>query len=291
MKHRMKGKIVIVNKRKSNRERLLATYPNAYIFDVTSDSQDKMGQFFSPYYPHGNVPVPFSEGITAHSVEGIWQGLKFLKGFGIDVSFLSKEIGGKMKRKGVVLGHQKGLNSSELLGYYYARFLIYLPSYYWVLTEVESNRRILKRMSDLLEVGRDFVLLDYNTNLDIDDTSKPLSHAGLIKLYLEEEEYPLLATNDDVEKRLNDLRENMDKLFDDLLKKGREEVLFESSKTYSRGEYIAFLRKSVLKMSQKDMSKRFDISVETISSIETDKNVSPKKVIDLYSKLLLVLRD
>jgi hypothetical protein len=29
------------------------------------------------------------------------------------------------------------------------------------------------------------ILLDYETNTDIDDLSKPLSHAGLVKRYIE----------------------------------------------------------------------------------------------------------
>jgi len=32
---------------------------------------------------------------------------------------------------------------------------------------------------------QNIVLLDYETNTDIDNLSKPLSHAGLIKRYLE----------------------------------------------------------------------------------------------------------
>jgi hypothetical protein len=31
---------------------------------------------FSPFYPHGDILVPLWLGLTAASVEGIWQGLK-----------------------------------------------------------------------------------------------------------------------------------------------------------------------------------------------------------------------
>ena len=33
-------------------------------------------QKLSPFYPHGGIPVPFSEGVTATCVEAVWQGLK-----------------------------------------------------------------------------------------------------------------------------------------------------------------------------------------------------------------------
>ena len=35
----------------------------------------------------------------------------------------------------------------------------------------------------------DIVFLDYNTNIEFRDTSSPISHAGLVKLYIEGE-YP-----------------------------------------------------------------------------------------------------
>ena len=43
---------------------------------------------------------------------------------------------------------------------------------------------IVERIKKQSEI-QDIVLLDYNTNTDIRDISKPLSHAGLVKLYIE----------------------------------------------------------------------------------------------------------
>jgi hypothetical protein len=37
-----------------------------------------------------------------------------------------------------------------------------------------------------LEQEKPVVLLDYETNDDIDNTAKPLSHAGLVKAFLED---------------------------------------------------------------------------------------------------------
>ena len=66
-------------------EKLKEDYPGAIIIDVTSQARD---QFigFSPFYPHGGIPVPFSPGWYAMSVESIWQGLKDYKKAGIDIS-------------------------------------------------------------------------------------------------------------------------------------------------------------------------------------------------------------
>ena len=100
--------IVIESKRKKI-ENILKKYPNAIIADVTSQAKDGLVKL-SPFYPHGGIPVPFSDGMTATCVEAVWQGLS-----------KSKTI----------------------------------------------------------------VLLDYNTCCDVEDLSKPLSHAFLVKAYAE----------------------------------------------------------------------------------------------------------
>ena len=68
------------------------------VVDVTSGSADIKGRFFSPFYPHGDIPVPFLRspdvaGELPHyysrSVEGVWQGLKMFtkqKVEGVDVT-------------------------------------------------------------------------------------------------------------------------------------------------------------------------------------------------------------
>ena len=66
--------IKIVSKR-SKQENILKKYPNAIIADVTSQANDGLVKL-SPFYPHGGIPVPFSDGMTATCVEAVWQGLQ-----------------------------------------------------------------------------------------------------------------------------------------------------------------------------------------------------------------------
>lgn len=63
-----------------------------------------------------------------------------------------------------------------------ARHTIYLPAYHWVLEcYLQDLLTELRRLA-----GEKTVLfLDYETNCDIKNATRPLSHAGLIKLYLE----------------------------------------------------------------------------------------------------------
>ena len=59
--------------------------------------------------------------------------------------------------------------------------LIYLPTYKWVLEN--KLQKEIKELRDLLKTTN-IVFLDYNINMEIYN-DKPLSHANLVKLYLE----------------------------------------------------------------------------------------------------------
>ena len=79
-----------------------------------------------------------------------------------------KNIKRTVRRFGKPLGHRKGVDGTELLGYIEARKQIYIPAYKWVLET------------------KTIVLLDYDTNADVENAKKPLSHASLIKAYVED---------------------------------------------------------------------------------------------------------
>lgn len=180
--------IYIEHKRKKE-ENILKQYPGAIIADVTSKATDSLIKL-SPFYPHGNIPVPYSEGYSATCVEAIWQGLKVFEDHDIDIKSFSndtmKNIKRTVRKLGKPLGHRKGVYGQELLNYIDARFLIYLPAYKHVLENNVQN--IINRLSEASK-SKEIILLDYTTNSNIFDTSKPLSHAALIKLYIENK-YP-----------------------------------------------------------------------------------------------------
>jgi len=170
----------IVESKRRKPETLAALYPQALILDVTSQGMQPWIKF-SPFYPHGNIPVPFSPEIVAASVEGIWQGLKVFEKIDIDVSKFAvttmKNIKRSTRTSGAVLGHRAGVGGSALLSYGDARRQIYVPSYQWVLDHhLQAEIQQLKIEGQTQTV----VLLDYETNGDLDNLSKPLSHAALI---------------------------------------------------------------------------------------------------------------
>ena len=93
-----------------------------------------------------------------------------------------KNLKRTVRRFGRPLGHRKGVHGKELLGYIEARKQIYLPTYKWVLENKVS--RIIERLREASKT-KTIVLLDYETNCDVDDPRKPLSHAFLVKAFAE----------------------------------------------------------------------------------------------------------
>jgi hypothetical protein len=173
---------IYVDSRRKNDATLRKLYPDALLLDVTSKGTMPWVKF-SPFYPHGGIPVPFSPDVTAQSVEGIWQGLKVFDTADVDMSKFAITTMKNLKRTvRTPKGHRRGVNGTTLLSYRDARYQIYLPCYKWMLDNCLQDE--IAELRQLAET-QNIVLLDYETNTDIDNLSKPLSHAGLIKRYLE----------------------------------------------------------------------------------------------------------
>lgn len=177
--------MIIIESKRKKPSTILKKYPDAILADVTSSAKDGLVKL-SPFYPHGGIPVPFSEGYTATCVEAIWQGLKVFESCDVDTSLFVNDTMKGLKRTvrkyGKPLGHRKGVNGSELLGYIDARKQIYIPTYKWVLENKVTH--IIERLREACKT-KTIVLLDYDTNADVENAKKPLSHASLIKAYVE----------------------------------------------------------------------------------------------------------
>jgi hypothetical protein len=170
--------------RHTPRAKLETKHPGATLIDLTSRAPEPWVRF-SPFYPHGEIPVPLSPGVFGASVEGIWQALKVFETADVDRTRLEvtnmRGLKRTVKKFGRCLGHRAGFGSAELLDYIAARRAIYLPAYAHVLRERLGDQ--LAQLRTLAEAGS-LVLLDYETNTDVDDARKPLSHAGLVRAWL-----------------------------------------------------------------------------------------------------------
>jgi hypothetical protein len=174
-----------VESRRKKLDTVRKLHPEANIVDVTSNGEEPWVRF-SPFFPHGGVPIPNTSEF-AHSVEGLWQGLKVFETEDIDPTkwriTSMKNIKRSSRSRGRVLGHRFGVGSDLLFPYRDARRNIYLPAYRWVL-----DHRLSQEVAELrvLASTKPLVLLDYETNCDVDNLSRPLSHGGLVKCFLEE---------------------------------------------------------------------------------------------------------
>lgn len=232
-------KIYVVNK-KSKLENIKKKYPSAFILDITSTSEYGGLRMLSPFYPHMDIPIPGMPNGKATCVEAIWQGLKVFEHCGVDYATFQnatmKDIKRTVRKYGKPLGHKYG---DKLLTYEDARWMIYLPSYLYVLENIHSVRSILEKIREKLNEC-DIVFLDYNTNCNIVDYSKPLSHAGLVKLYLEGK-YPQLSERKIYEKgsRSTIIFDNIDSLIDAITKHEK----FNGKKHFSYIEQIKRMQK------------------------------------------------
>ena len=89
--------MIVIESKRRKRENILKKYPDAVIADVTSQATDDLVKL-SPFYPHGGIPVPFSEGYTAMCVEAIWQGLKVFESADVDVNMFGNDTMKNIKR-------------------------------------------------------------------------------------------------------------------------------------------------------------------------------------------------
>jgi hypothetical protein len=165
---------------------LLARHGHVVSLDLTSRGVEPWVRF-SPFFPHGGIPVPYSPGESSQTVEGIWQALKVFEHEGVDRAKLAITTMRRIrrsagKRRGRVLGHREGLRGERLLDYAEARRAIYLPSYHWALEHRLQD--LVGRLHELAAAGA-VILLDFETNTDVDDLTTPLSHAGLVAAYVE----------------------------------------------------------------------------------------------------------
>ena len=130
----------------------------------------------SPMWVHGGIPVPGMSRTTSDTVEGVWQGLKVIRGKIAPRYFR----GPGQKRGGKPSGHQYG---DRLLGLVEARLKIYRPAYEWVLHHRVDAGLIEQFIADARR-GVTQHFHDVGDNGDVHNTNEALAHASFLVQYL-----------------------------------------------------------------------------------------------------------
>lgn len=175
----------VIKSKRTNPATIINQYPDAVLIDVTHKATDRYARL-SPAYNHGGIPMPWSDGCKGASVDGIMQCLMVFDHKGVDVSYLHPHDKRPQRRSGngngAFRGYQRGVWGGDLATAAQARTEIFLPCYLWVLQH--KCRQLVDTLRQL-SAERTVVLLDYNTSDDPRDMSRPLSHAALVKAYID----------------------------------------------------------------------------------------------------------
>lgn len=148
----------------------------AVVHDVSSYAEMPY-RTLSPFHVHGGIPVPGMPGTTSDTVEGIWQGLKVIRGETAPRLFRGpgRKRGGRKPS-----GHRYG---EKLLGLVEARYKIYRVAYEWVLVN-RVDPALIRQFVDVARGGIPQYFHDVGDNGDINDPDAPLAHASLVAQYI-----------------------------------------------------------------------------------------------------------
>jgi hypothetical protein len=130
----------------------------------------------SPMWNHGGIPIPGMKGENSDSVEGIWQGLKVIRGE-IAPRFFR---GPGHKRGGKPSGHQYG---NRLLKIVEARERIYRVAYEWTLTH-RVDPLLLEEILNRAKQGITQTIHDVSDNGDINNPDEGWAHAAVLVAYI-----------------------------------------------------------------------------------------------------------
>ncbi len=121
------------------------------------------------------IPVPGLEEKISHSVEGIWQGLKFINGKSDHRLF---DIIAQ-KREGEITGYQYG---QKVLDEMEARWRIFIPAYKFYLDQFAPQKAI-DSLLVFQQQGKKVFVYDSESNDDISNP-EPYAHAAALATYL-----------------------------------------------------------------------------------------------------------
>lgn len=169
---------MIIIEYKRNYEAIQRQYSNVLIVDVSSKNH-----ILNPFYPHKRIRVPFTDGYSGISVAAIWNSLMVFEDADVDMDLRNIRIHTLVrKHNGKFVGIRQGYFNNYIMDVVEARKKILIPMYRWMLEQKVFP--VILKLREIMQ-QRDIVLLNDSVNCDIDNINHPLSHAWLIKSYVE----------------------------------------------------------------------------------------------------------
>ena len=144
-----------------------------------------MDQFvcFNPFHtwPKPQIPVPGSPALLSISIEGIWQGTKYINGE-TDLQQLHTipyKRPPEEQDKTFAYDATQFIYGQSVIEHVEARFLIYLLSYLYLLDVIVSGEVILY-IKRLIMNGKSVLFCDLDENFDITNVSESFSHSTIL---------------------------------------------------------------------------------------------------------------
>lgn len=168
-------------------QRLMEDNADCLMIDSYKGAPRNMRPFdcFNPFrvWPEPSIPVPGQDNHLARSVESVWQGLKLVD----DIPDFAQFAGQPTKRPPDHARHTDSyryadsqfLYGERKLGLVSARFLIYLPTYLYLLNTLVPDTVIGTICEHLNQCGP-ALFFDWDENQDILDPSRSWSHSALL---------------------------------------------------------------------------------------------------------------
>ncbi|KUM02695.1 hypothetical protein KIF53_15815 [Chromobacterium subtsugae] len=141
---------------------------------------------FNPFqlWPDPVIPVPGQAGRLARSVESVWQGLKLVDGRTDFEQFLAEprkrpSDDERRRQPGYCYSDSRFIYGDRQLGLLEARFLIYLPTYLFLLDRL-APEPVLRELRRHIAADGPVLFYDWDANQDIADTSSSFSHSAIL---------------------------------------------------------------------------------------------------------------
>ncbi len=139
---------------------------------------------FNPFNfdPDVAIPVPRQKE-KSHSIEGVWQGLKIVDGnvdFGMfRIAPYHRPPEYRKRLRSYAYQNTTFLYGNRIIGLIEARFVIYLPTYLYMLEHLMSVS-VLDEIFAALCQGRDIAFFDWDSNHDIMNATISFSHSAIL---------------------------------------------------------------------------------------------------------------
>lgn len=142
--------------------------------------------YFNPFhtFPKPQIPVPGSPRLLSLSIEGIWQGTKYINGETdlLQLNTIPYKRPAEQQRKidkSFDYSATQFIYDNTIINHVEARFMIYLLAYLYLLNVIIPDELVVY-IKQLITDGKSVIFCDWDENFDITNVSESFSHSTIL---------------------------------------------------------------------------------------------------------------